>query len=165
MLSWVSASPGHYASDASGGCFQPPSSHGLARRNLPITASGERLDPAPDLRSLNRRGGGPAISRSGSTLLRFRTSSDHSWVRRTDRPWLIVSPRVPSRVAALRAPSSGLPRLLPEPLELSVSAGLLLRAPSAGALSKWQTVSSPCPCTSICYLQTSLDIHILSPIL
>jgi len=59
----------------------------------------------------------PAVLTTGSTLLRFVTSSPFSKVWDCAWPWLIVSPRVPSHVTALREPSSGLLQLLPEPLE------------------------------------------------
>jgi hypothetical protein len=56
--------------------------------------------------SLGLAADAPPLDRA-STLLRFPTSSSISQVRGHHHPWLMISPRAPSRVTALRKPSSG----------------------------------------------------------
>jgi hypothetical protein len=81
--------------------------------------------PQAGLGSSTRRPSGVSIISAAAppplggwaTLTRSGTSSLFSRVWNSNRPWLMVSPRVPSHVTALREPSSGRSGLLPEPRE------------------------------------------------
>jgi hypothetical protein len=80
---------------------------GFSRIALPVAPRSGRVNELPALRSIARPGGGHVASRQRTGPHEVSNLIVHLVGSRSRQPWLMISPRVPSRVAALREPSSG----------------------------------------------------------
>ena len=104
MLSWVFNLSRVFPSVASNRCFHQSSSLRLGRarasrrKSAPCVSTSEELLPAAS-QSLREQRSWPASHENRHTLIRFLASSSHAAIRKSEGPWLMVSPRVPGCIA------------------------------------------------------------------